>query len=135
MVFTRWSYCYIGWEITQIPWHPELCFLCMTGLYNLVYNCAKYHQYISKGIGVMVITRFCPQTDVQADGRTDRQMDARLIAISPEPNRSGDKKLFARKCQFQLQDFFLSQKLPLISRDTLSTAFILKIGTTKILKK
>ena len=68
------------WEITPEP-SLELSFLHMTLLPNALYNLTKFHENSSKGIGVMGRTRF----RLQMDGQTDEQMDARAIAISPEP--------------------------------------------------
>ena len=74
-------------EITQIK--LELSFMYATHRHNLFYINMKYHQNIPNGIQVIERTRKCLWTDVRTDGR---RTDARLIAISPEPLRSGDKK-------------------------------------------
>ena len=55
----------------------------VTLLPNALYNLTKFHENSSKSIGVMGHTRFCLQMD--------RQTDARVIAISPEPFSRGTK--------------------------------------------
>ena len=71
------------WEIIPEPCRLQLSFLHATLLPNALYNLTKFHENSSKGIVVMDRTRFRLQTD--------GQMDARAIAISPEPIDRGDK--------------------------------------------
>ena len=72
------------WEISPEPSRLELSFLHATPLPNALYNLTKFHEKISKGIGVMDRARFRLQTDGQTD--------ARAIAISPEPFGRGIKR-------------------------------------------
>ena len=71
------------WKITPEPIRLKLLFLHATLLPNALYNLTKFHENRSKGIGVMGRTRFRLQTD--------GQMDARAIALSPEPFGRGIK--------------------------------------------
>ena len=61
--------------------------LYATHRHNQFYITVKYHQNIPNGIRVIERTRKCLRTD----GRTGGWMDARLIAMSPEPFGRGIK--------------------------------------------
>ena len=79
-------------EIIQKVQLQELPFLYATHRHDLFYITVKYHENIPKGIQDIERTRKCLRTDGRtADGRTDGRMDARLIAISPEPFGRGKK--------------------------------------------
>ena len=69
------------WEITQKASKEEQSFLHASHRPDLIYMYTKYHQNISKGTKVIERTNFYLGTD--------RQINPRLIAISPEPCQSG----------------------------------------------